>query len=204
MRECESEECNLHTCDPASPGAGSGTNTVARCWPEQGVRGDSTSQAGETRPREDDMPSTDLSILIDAPLEAVFDFVADPRNTVKYQREFSTFEPVGHPPRGLGMTVDARGKFKGLPVRAKLRIVEFVPNERIVSRSVAFLKSRAEWHFSVEDGKTLVRFVAQYDWPVPLPARAMSWLLENEIDAMAEDSLRRLKLLVEEGRRTAE
>jgi uncharacterized protein YndB with AHSA1/START domain len=144
------------------------------------------------------MPSTDLSILIDAPVEAVFEFVADPRNTVRYQREFSTFEPIGQPRRGLGMTVDARGKFKGIPVRARLRVVEFVPNERIVSRSIAFLKSRAEWHFAEEEGGTLVRFVAQYDWPIPLPARAMSWLLEDEIEAMTEASLRRLKRLVEQ------
>jgi uncharacterized membrane protein len=150
---------------------------------------------------EEDMPSTDLSILIDAPVEAVFRFVADPRNTIRYQQEFSSFEPIGAPRYGLGMTVDARGKFKGIPVRARLQIVEFVPNERIVSRSIAFLKSRAEWHFVEDQGRTLVRFVAQYDWPIPLPGRAMSWMLGGEIEAMTEDSLRRLKLLVEEEHR---
>jgi uncharacterized protein YndB with AHSA1/START domain len=149
------------------------------------------------------MPSTDLSILIDAPVQRVFEFVADPRNTVRYQREFSHFEPIGTPRYGLGMTVDARGKFKGIPVRTKLRIVEFVPHERIVSRSVAFLKSRAEWHFSEEEGKTLVRFVAHYDWPLPLPRWSVGRILEHEIEAMTELSLRRLKQLVEEERRDA-
>ena len=135
------------------------------------------------------MPHTDLNILIDAPVERVFRFVADPHNTTRYQRQFSRFEPVGSPQYGLGATADARGRFRGIPVRARLRIVEFVPNKRIVSRSIAFLKSTAEWHFDEEDGKTRVRFAANYDWPIPILGGTIRRMIEEEIDDMAEDSL---------------
>ncbi len=145
------------------------------------------------------MPSTDRWIVVDVPVEEAFEFVADYRNTTRYQKHFSRFEPVGEPLSGLGLTVDVRGRFKGLPVRSTLRIIEFVRNERIVSRSVAHLKSAAEWHFSDLGGQTRVRFVATYDWPVPIPSRALRKRIEQEIDAMTESSLRTLKRLLEAG-----
>lgn len=144
------------------------------------------------------MPGTDLSILVDAQVEAVFRFVSEPSNTLRYQRHFSRFDPIGSPRTGHGATADARGSLLGIPVRAKLRVIEFVPNRKIVARSVAYLKSSAEWHFSEEDGKTLVRFVASYDWPMPVMGPGMRLLLEAEIEALAEDSLRELKRLVEQ------
>ncbi len=143
------------------------------------------------------MPGVDRSILIEAPVATVFEYVADWRNTIKYQHQFSKFEPVGEPVRGLGLTVDARGWFKGLPVRARLRIVEFVENERIVSRSVAHMRSSAEWLFSPDGDRTRVRFIANYDWPVPLGNRLLKRIVENEIASMTETSLRDLKRLVE-------
>lgn len=143
------------------------------------------------------MPAVDRSILIEAPVEAVFAYVADWRHTTKYQRQFSRFEPIGEPTSGLGLTVDARGRFKGLPIRATLRIVEFVTGQRIVSRSVAHLKSSAEWHFAREGNGTRVRFLACYDWPVPILSVRFRRMVEAEIVAMTESALRELKRLVE-------
>ncbi len=146
---------------------------------------------------ESQMPTIARSILVNAPIEEVFQFVADYRNTPKYQRQFSRFEPVGEPTHGLGLTVDARGRFKGLPIRAKLRITEFVENERIVSRSVEGLKSAAEWEFGREGDKTRVTFTASYSWPLPILSRAIRKMLEAELIAMTEASLRELRRLVE-------
>lgn len=143
------------------------------------------------------MPAVDRSILIEAPLEAVFEYVADWRHTTKYQRQFSRFDPIGEPIYGLGLTVDARGRFKGLPIRATLRIVEFVENQRIVSRSIAHLKSSAEWHFAQEGHRTRVRFIARYDWPIPVLSGPLRRLVQVEIVAMTESALRELKRLVE-------
>ena len=143
------------------------------------------------------MPSVDRNIWIDAPAEKVFRFVADYRNTTRYQRHFSRFQPVDSQAWGLGMTVDARGRFRGLPVHARLTITEFVENRRISSRSVAGLKSSAQWSFADEDGGTRVRFVASYDWPVPVLSGAMRRTIERSIVAMTESSLRELKRLLE-------
>lgn len=143
------------------------------------------------------MLRTDRFILIDAPLETAFEFVADHRNTTSFQKNFSRFEPLGSPTYGLGMTVDARGWVKGIPVRATLKITEFVKNERIVSRSVAHLKSTAEWHFARVDGRTRVRFVASYELPVPILSGSLRERIRVEVDAMAQATLRELKRLLE-------
>lgn len=149
------------------------------------------------------MPVIERSILVDAPVEEVFEFVADYRNTIQYQRQFSRLEPVGEPTYGLGLTVEARGRFKAIPIHARLRITEFSKNERIVSKSVEGLKSEAVWSFAPEGSQTRVTFTASYGWPLPILSGALRRMLLAELAVMTESSLRELKRLVERKRRGA-
>ena len=144
------------------------------------------------------MPRIERSILVKAAVEEVFEFVADYRNTTRYQRHFSRFDPIGPPTRGLGLTVDARGRFRGIPIHARLRVTEFVENERIVSNSIEGLKSAAIWRFDREDEQTRVTFTASYAWPVPILSGALRRMLTEELVSMTESSLRELKRLVEQ------
>ncbi|MGE5620115.1 MAG: SRPBCC family protein [Sphingomonadaceae bacterium] len=144
------------------------------------------------------MPAIERSILVEAPIDEVFAFVADYRNTTMYQRQFSHFAPIiDSPTHGLGMTLDVRGRFKGLPIRAKLRVTDFVPNELILSRSIEGLESTAEWRFAPEGGGTRVTFAARYAWPIPILGRTLRKMLEAELASMTTTSLRELKRLVE-------
>ncbi len=143
------------------------------------------------------MPHTDQSILVDAPRHKVFDFVADYRNTTKYEKHFSRLDLMPGPIRGIGNTVDARGWFRGIPVRSKLRIVEFAEDQRIVSTSVAGLKSWLEWDFADEDGKTRVRLFASYSFPIPFIPRNVRESVAQEVKAMTTASLLELKRLLE-------
>jgi uncharacterized membrane protein len=143
------------------------------------------------------VPTIDRSILIEVPIDSVFRFVADYRNTVRYQRQFTSFEPVGETTWGLGLTVDARGRFKGWPIHSRLRVVEFHENQRIVSTAIAGLKSDAEWRFSEEGGGTRVRFRATYACPIPILSGTVRRMLETELVSLTEDALRRLKQLTE-------
>ncbi len=143
------------------------------------------------------MPTVSRYILVRMPVEKVFAFVADPRNTTRIQREFSRFEPIGEPAYGLGMAVDARGSFKGFPVRAVVRVTEFVKNERIVSVSTEGVASRAEWVFSPDEDGCRVQFTASFEWPVLLPSLALGRMAEEELTRLTESALRQLKRLVE-------
>lgn len=143
------------------------------------------------------MPRTEQSILVVAPRHKVFAFVADYRNTMKYEKHFSRVDLAPGPSRGIGTTVEARGWFRGIPVKAKLRITEFVEDERIVSRSVAGLKSSLEWGFADEQGKTKVRLVASYAFPFPFIPRQVRESVAQEVQTMTTASLRELKRLLE-------
>ncbi|HEX9016715.1 MAG TPA: SRPBCC family protein [Chloroflexota bacterium] len=145
------------------------------------------------------MPTIDQSVLVEAPRHEIFGFVADYRNVTRFEKRFTRVFRLPGPSYGLGVTLDARGWFRGVPVRAKLRIVEFVPDKRIVSRSVAGLKSILEWEFSDEGGGTRVRLITGYDWPFPLIPRQVKESVAAEVGSMAADSLRELKRLMESG-----
>ena len=146
------------------------------------------------------MPTIERSIVIEARVEEVFRFVADYRNTPLYQRQFSRFERVGPVCHGTGLTLDAHGRFKGVPVHARLRVIEFIENQRIVSTSVKGLKSEAVWSFTPMGSATRVTFKATYAWPIPLLSGALRRVLIGELEEAAESSLRELKRLVEGAR----
>ncbi len=143
------------------------------------------------------MLQTDQSILVNAPLHTAFAFVADYRNAIKYERHFSKLDPLPGPRQGYGTTLDARGRFRGIPVRSTLRIVEFVEDERIVSRSIAGLHCSLEWDFGEENGRTRVRLVAKYALPLPFVPRTVQASIEREIQAITTESLLELRRLLE-------
>ncbi|MHB0868960.1 MAG: SRPBCC family protein [Chloroflexota bacterium] len=69
----------------------------------------------------------------------------------------------------------------------------------VIERSI--LVEAPEWRFAAKGEKTRVTFVAGYSWPVPIPGRTVGKMLEAELAAMTESSLRELKRLVEARRR---
>lgn len=143
------------------------------------------------------MPVFDRSFLVAAPVRQVFDYVAEPRNTMRYQKQFTSFEVADNTPRGVGMEVDARGRFHGIPVRTRLRMVDFVQDELIASQSVSGLKNSSQWRFTPGAGGTQVRFTARYEWPLPILSRRLRTRIEEELASMTDDSLRTLKALIE-------
>lgn len=139
------------------------------------------------------------SIDISMPVDVVFEFVANPHNTVKYQPNFTKFEPVGPQERGLGAMVEATGRFMGVNITTKLEIVEFIENERLVSRSTGSVKSLSIWTFkSLPEGGTEVTFTSDYS----LPGSKLGWLLDKmlvqkDIERTTIEALVNLKKLLE-------
>jgi len=136
---------------------------------------------------------------IDAPIEVVFEYVTNPRNTIKYTPNFTKFEPVGPLERGLGAIVEATGSFMGMNIKTTLEIVEFEENTKFVSRSVGGVKSTSSWQFKpLPDGGTEVTFISDYS----LPGSKLGWLLDKmlvqkDIERTAVESLVNLKKLLE-------
>src|SRR6478609_5765968 len=95
------------------------------------------------------------AIDIAVPVEVAFDFVANPNNGLKFMPNFTKFQCVGPVDRGKGARVEAAGTMFGIQYKTTLEIVEFVLNQKFVSRSTEGVKSTSTWQFKPNaDGGT--------------------------------------------------
>ncbi|MDB5078878.1 MAG: hypothetical protein JWP00_802 [Chloroflexi bacterium] len=139
------------------------------------------------------------SIDISAPVEVVFDFVANPQNGLKFMPNFTKFQPIGPIERGMGAKVEAAGTMFGMQHRTILEIIEYVPNKRFVSRSTEGVKSTSTWQFKPLPGDTTeVTFTSDYTLPGSFFGRFLDKLvMEKEIDKNTVQTLVNLKKILE-------
>ncbi|MGB7961383.1 MAG: L-2-amino-thiazoline-4-carboxylic acid hydrolase [Propionicimonas sp.] len=122
------------------------------------------------------------SIMIDAPLENVFDFMKDPA-TLQGAMPHTEVRDVKQTPGGVGTTAEWEGTFLGIHVTGNIEYTEFVPNERlVVSSSKGFVFS-----FGVEpDGERTRLTLAEEDvpsnWVASAFGAAAMKLTENDLD----------------------
>jgi uncharacterized membrane protein len=138
------------------------------------------------------------SIEIAAPIEAVFEFVADFKNALRWMYGFNHFEPLTKQSKGKGARVKAAGKLSGIPVTTELEITEFKPNQKLVSASTSGLKSVSAWLFEPTEKGTRVSFVGYYEPPHGALGGILSnvWL-RRELAEHTWKSLKTLKRTME-------
>jgi ribosome-associated toxin RatA of RatAB toxin-antitoxin module len=152
------------------------------------------------------MPTAISSTLVPATAERVFDFIADYRNIPRLQTQFASVRLASEIERGQGAVVELSGRFHGMPMRVKNRIVTFTPPRRLVSVSEGTVLSRNVWEFepvdSEETPSTRVTFSVEYKVAAgpfgKLFTGVASSLFHKEIQEMTDESLRRLRELMEE------
>src|SRR3954452_11673953 len=84
-------------------------------------------------------------ILVNAPPERIFAFLADPMNIPRIQSHFSSVNIVTEKRRGLGAAIEARGRFRGFPITARMDIVGFEEPTLLVSDSKGAVSSHTTW-----------------------------------------------------------
>jgi carbon monoxide dehydrogenase subunit G len=106
--------------------------------------------------------------IVQAPIQPVFDFIADHRRALSWLTGFTKFAWIGGPENGLGARVRTEGEILGFSVTTDLEIVEFVPPRRLASRSTGRIKSTTTWLLDPVEGGTAVTFVGDYTLPFAL------------------------------------
>lgn len=143
------------------------------------------------------------TIEIEAPVESVFEFVADFRNALQWMHGFHEFKPLTRQSSGKGAKVRAAGRLTGVPVVTELEIVEFIPNRRLVSVSNSGLRSTSTWLFEPIARGTRVSFVADYEIPRGVIGRVLGTVwLHKQLIGHTWKSLRNLKRTMEAAHRT--
>ncbi len=151
------------------------------------------------------MPLATASALILATPEKAFDFVADYRNIPRMQPQFSSVKLISQLERGQGSIIEMSGRFHGMPMRVKNRIVTYSPPRRLVSVSDGTVLSRNVWEFeSIDKEVATTRVSLSIEYKVvagplgKLFTGVASSLFHKEIQDMADESLRRLGTLLSE------
>jgi hypothetical protein len=164
------------------------------------------------------MPRLARLVIVNAPLERVFAFLADYRNIPRMQPQFQRVQPLTAQSSGAGATLELHGQFRGLPITAQMRIVQFEPPHLLVSDSTGAVKSRTTWRLTVVpppappaplsagQGSALSPPIAtraaltlDYDLAVPGLGRLLGGFVAGDVEAMTVESLKQLKRLVEAG-----
>jgi uncharacterized membrane protein len=148
------------------------------------------------------MPRIAHFVHLEAPIDAVFAFVADFRNLPRLQSEFKTVRHLAGPAEGLHAQIEARGSFRGLPLTAHMTIVGFEPPRVLVSDTTGGIDSRSTWSFREEQPPDaplpLVRVTLVIEYELRLPGLALlGGLVHRDVDRMTSDALRRLKTIME-------
>ena len=151
-----------------------------------------------SRPRKGEMAHIEESTVVAAPIEDVFQLVADHRRARTWMEGFDRFDHISGPERGVGARVRAEGRFMGVPVRSDLEIVEYVSPERLVSQSTTGIRSRTVWTLTAVDGQTKVSFTGDYHLPLGLRLIG-DRALEQFVGDQTRRSLANLKRLCEHG-----
>jgi carbon monoxide dehydrogenase subunit G len=142
------------------------------------------------------MAHVEEHIQVAAPIEDVFELVADHRRARGWLEGFDRFDHVGGPDRGVGARVRAEGRFMGVVVQTDLEIVEYAPPDRLVSQSTTGIKSRTVWALRESDAGTRVSFVGDYHLPFGLRLFG-DRALEQIVGDQTRRSLANLKRLCE-------
>jgi hypothetical protein len=148
------------------------------------------------------MPKVSASAEIPVRIEEAFGFLADYRNIPLLQAQFTSARLISKQENGVGATVELRGRFRGMPMHVHNRIVTYAPPRRLVSISEGTVLSRNAWELEeIRANPALSRVSLTVEYKVAGPLSRVftglaSSLFHSEIQAMTEESLRRLRQIL--------
>jgi len=144
------------------------------------------------------------SIVIEAPVEKVFDFVTDVDNFVKTQppETETTVLSRDKGPDRVGSKAKVRAKAGGQVWEVEMEVTELVKNKRRVMRqkSGALKKMEATDLFEPTEKGTKLTSILEYELPYSLIGKVVDKLkVSKDIEKSLDYSMKKTKELVEKG-----
>lgn len=127
------------------------------------------------------MAKIEKSILINAPVEKVFEFMSKPENLPEIWPSLQEVRNVQPLPNG-GYCYDWSYKMAGLRFDGKAEWIEFVKNQRIVDKNESSIPSTFVWSYRADNGGARVTVNVDYT----IPSAALGKLAEPIIHRMNE------------------
>ena len=134
---------------------------------------------------------------IAAPVDAVFAFVDDHRNTTRYMKDLTKWAPVGSKTHGKGAQFEVAMKAGPMTLSSVVDITRWTENRAIGWKSTEGFKQSGTWSFRASGSGTEATFDMDYELPGGIAGRMLSRAAEPIVRSNIEQSVRNLKHQVE-------
>ena len=134
------------------------------------------------------------SIVIDRPIELVFDYVTDIKRMVEWIGPTIEANQTSENPRGVGTTSSRVSQFLGRRIESEMETVEFEPNQLIVNKAISGPMPEFEERISVEsvqDGtRVTIRLEGEpgglFKLAMPILSRRARSQVANDLDTLKD------------------
>jgi len=135
------------------------------------------------------------SIDIQAPVEKVFAYIADPAKGPEWMIGWTEVTDV----TGSGVGQHYRWKYKmvGIPLHGESTVTEHLPNERIVTDSKGGITSTFTWTFAPHGDGTKLDLQVDYTIPVPVLGKLAEKLAAKRNDREGDLWMENIKQMLE-------
>ena len=145
------------------------------------------------------MAKIETKIEIEAPVQKVFDYVANvAENHGKFFQFVQKVEATSALKRGLGATYKYDVKSGGIKTWFENKVTNYVENELMEFKSVGGMKNEGRWAFAPTEKGTEVTFLMDYELPASYLGKVLDKLfVERENRKDIAESLKGLKEILE-------
>jgi uncharacterized membrane protein len=145
------------------------------------------------------MPYVEQSIDIHAPVEAVFDMIANqPERMAEWWPPIELQERVTPPPTSLGSVSHYVYNMMGVKIRGEHEVLALTPNQHLQVKTTSGIDSQFDFHFEPSDSGTYLTIRVDYTLPGSVIGQALNKLvIEKKNVQDLEEGLHNLKQIVE-------
>ncbi|MEW6404042.1 MAG: SRPBCC family protein [Chloroflexota bacterium] len=136
------------------------------------------------------------TVSIHAPVAKVFGFLQDPHNLPEIWPSMIEVKDVSPSPAG-GFNFGWVYKMGGLRFDGASETIEYVENQRIVTRSTKGIDSRFTWVYQRMGNDTKLTVDIEYSVPIPVLGKLAEAIIVKQNEHEAETLLKNLKVRIE-------
>jgi uncharacterized protein YndB with AHSA1/START domain len=140
------------------------------------------------------MTRIECNVMIEAPVERVFDYAADYRKWSEWFAGVSDFTSTSTVTRGNGARFAYKARVMGLSVPVETEIHDFVENKGWNGVATKGLGHRTYWTFEPAGNSTRFTYAMEYELPLPVVGSLLdSWFIRPQWRRILQTSLENLK-----------
>ncbi|MGA8015550.1 MAG: SRPBCC family protein [Candidatus Dormiibacterota bacterium] len=138
---------------------------------------------------------------VKAPVDRIFGFVDDHRNTTRYMKGLTRWSPTTDVVHGKGAEFEVVMKAGPASLRSVVRITGWSENRSIAWRAIEGFAQSGRWAFSPRGDQTTVTLDMEYEFGGGIAGRMLGRAAEPAVRHNLEQSVATLKELTEKLRR---